>query len=67
MKATTFDGWKRAGRVVMAGQRKAFVNEYGDAMFYRNQTKPLGGVEQITVYRDTRGRFVKQVTVTERY
>lgn len=67
MKATTFNGWKREGRVVKQGQRSAFRNEYGDAMFYRHQTESIGGVERITVYRDRAGRFVKQTTVTERF
>ena len=47
----------------MQGERGLFRNEYGDKMFHRDQTTPIGGVERITVYRDTRGRFVKQ-TVT---
>lgn len=63
----TFNGWKRQGRVVMAGERGVFRNEYGDAMFSREQTCPIGGVERITVYRDQNGRFVKQTTVTQRY
>lgn len=56
----TFNGWKRAGRVVMAGQRGSYYNEYGDKMFHLDQTTPIGGVERITVYRDTLGRFVKR-------
>lgn len=67
MKTTTFAGWKREGRVVMAGQRSRYRNEYGDPMFSRDQTTPIGGVERITVYRDTQGRFVKQTVTTERY
>ena len=59
----TFNGWKLRGRVVMQGERGLFRNEYGDMMFHRSQTTPIGGIERITVYRDTRGRFVKQ-TVT---
>lgn len=58
----TFNGWKLAGRVVDQGQRGQFRNEYGDFMFHKNQTKLLGGVERITVYRDHRGRFVRSVT-----
>lgn len=57
----TFNGWRQAGRVVMQGQRGSFKNEYGDYMFHKDQTCPIGGVERITVYRDNRGRFVKQV------
>lgn len=56
----TFNGWKLRGRVVMQGERGLFRNEYGDMMFHRSQTTPIGGVERITVYRDTRGRFVKR-------
>lgn len=56
----TFNGWKKRGRVVMAGQRGQFENEYGDKMFHRNQTCLIGGVEKITVYRDRNGRFIKQ-------
>lgn len=60
MEANTFNGWKRKGRVVCAGQRGAFINEYGDWMFYRSQTKPRGVGEQITVYRDRQGRFIRK-------
>lgn len=63
----TFNGWRLQGRVVMAGERGEFRNEYGDMMFHRRQTTPIGGVEKIVVYRDNRGRFVKQTTVVERY
>lgn len=56
----TFNGWKLRGRVVMQGERGLFRNEYGDMMFHRSQTTPIGGVERITVYRDTRGRFLKR-------
>lgn len=56
----TFNGWKLAGRVVMLGQKGQFRNEYGDMMFHKSQTKLIGNVERITVYRDTRGRFIKQ-------
>ncbi len=56
----TFNGWKRSGRVVMAGERGSHYNEYGDKMFHRSQTTPIGGVKRITVYRDTLGRFVKR-------
>lgn len=59
----TFNGWKKRGRVVMAGQRGEYENEYGDKMFHKSQTCPIGGVERITVYRDNSGRFVKQTTV----
>lgn len=64
---STFNGWKLQGRVVMAGERGEFRNEYGDKMFHRRQTCPIGGVERIVVYRDTRGRFVKQTTIVEKY
>lgn len=67
MQYSTFNGWKRAGRVVDVGQRGAYRNEYGDVMFHRNQTVPIGGIEKITVYRDTNGRFVKQTTETTLY
>ena len=40
-----------------------YENEYGDKMFHKNQTTPIGGVERITVYRDNSGRFVKQTTI----
>jgi hypothetical protein len=60
MQACTFNGWKQRGRVVAAGERGLFRNEYGDMMFSREQTVPIGGVERITVYRDQRGRFVRQ-------
>lgn len=60
MSYSTFNGWKRAGRVVAQGQRGEFYNEYGDKMFHKNQTVPIGGVEKITVYRDMNGRFVKK-------
>jgi hypothetical protein len=64
MKYSTFNGWKLQGRVVMQGEKGQFRNEYGDKMFARNQTTPIGGIERITVYRDTRGRFVKQIIET---
>lgn len=67
MSYGTFNGWKKQGRVVMQGERGTHYNEYGDKMFHRSQTKPIGGVERITVYRDPYGRFVKQTTVTTRY
>lgn len=41
-------------------KRELSTNEYGDKMFYRNQTVPIGGVERITVYRDQFGRFVRK-------
>ena len=63
---STFNGWKKKGRVVMAGQRGQFENEYGDKMFHKDQTTLIGGVERITVYRDPYGRFIKQTTVTVR-
>lgn len=59
----TFNGWKKRGRVVMQGQRGQYENEYGDKMFHKNQTTMIGGVERITVYRDQRGRFIKQTVV----
>lgn len=59
----TFNGWKLKGRVVDAGQRGQYRNEYGDFMFHKSQTKPLGPVETITVYRDDRGRFVRETRV----
>lgn len=64
---STFNGWKQKGRVVAQGQRGSFRNEYGDKMFHKNQTLPIGGVERITVYRDSYGRFVKQTTTTTSY
>lgn len=64
---STFNGWKQKGRVVAQGQRGSFRNEYGDKMFHMNQTLPIGGVERITVYRDSYGRFVKQTTTTTSY
>lgn len=62
----TFNGWKKRGRVVAAGERGRYENEYGDKMFHRSQTVPIGGIERITVYRDPYGRFVKRTTVTTR-
>lgn len=59
----TFNGWKLKGRVVRRGERGLYRNEYGDYMFSREQTDRLGPVEQITVYRDSRGRFVRSTTV----
>lgn len=59
----TFNGWKLKGRVVEAGQKGQFRNEYGDMMFSKEQTCLMGGVEKITVYRDRSGRFVRQVVV----
>lgn len=67
MQYTTFNGWKRLGRVVDVGQRGMHRNEYGDMMFHRSQTVPIGGIEKITVYRDQRGRFIKQTTTTARF
>lgn len=60
MSYSTFNGWKRQGRVVASGERGSFYNEYGDKMFHRNQTVPIGGIEKITVYRDEFGRFIKK-------
>lgn len=59
----TFNGWKLAGRVVAAGQRGGFRNEYGDKMFHVSQTIPKGRVEVIRVYRDPYGRFIRKETV----
>lgn len=59
----TFNGWKKRGRVVAAGQRGSFENEYGDKMFHRNQTVAKGPVEVIRVYRDPYGRFIRRETV----
>lgn len=61
---STFNGWKLKGRVVAQGERGIYRNEYGDAMFHRSQTKPIGNIETIRVYRDPLGRFVKQTTTT---
>lgn len=58
----TFAGWKLRGRTVMAGERGSHRNEYGDYMFHKSQTCLTNGVESITVYRDNRGRFIKQIT-----
>lgn len=63
----TFNGWKLRGRVVMAGERGTFRNEYGDKMFHKSQTCLIGGTEKITVYRDQFGRFVKQTTINTKY
>lgn len=65
MQYCTFNGWKQRGRVVCQGERGSHRNEYGDMMFHKSQTKLIGGVERITVYRDRNGRFVKQTVVTE--
>ena len=46
MSHKTFNGWKREGRVVDVGQRGQYRNEYGDMMFHRSQTVPIGGVEK---------------------
>lgn len=62
MRYNTFQGWKAQGRVVMMGERSKFRNEYNDPMFSRAQTTPIGGIETIRVYRDNRGRFVRQIT-----
>lgn len=59
---STFNGWKLKGRRVMAGERGSHRNEYGDMMFHKSQTCLKNGVETITVYRDTRGRFVRTIT-----
>ena len=67
MKVGTFNGWKLQGRVVAAGERGIGRNEYGDMMFNRSQTVPIGGVERITVYRDNSGRFVKQTATVTRF
>lgn len=64
MSYGTFNGWKKQGRVVCQGQKCTHYNEYGDAMFHRSQTKPIGNIETIRVYRDPLGRFVKQTTTT---
>lgn len=56
------EGW-----VVAQGQRGSFRNEYGDKMFHKNQTLPIGGVERITVYRDNYGRFVKKTVTTTHF
>ncbi len=34
----TFNGWKQLGRVVAAGERSSYRNEYGDKMFHKSQT-----------------------------
>lgn len=62
MSYGTFNGWKKMGRVVKQGERRSHYNEYGDAMFHRSQTKPIGGIETIRVYRDVNGRFIKQTS-----
>lgn len=67
MNIGTFNGWKLKGRVVMAGERGIGRNEYGDMMFTKQQTTLIGGVERITVIRDTFGRFVKQTKVATQY
>lgn len=58
----TYNGWRAAGRVVMAGQRGIRRNEYGDFLFAFDQTceKNPGKLERITVYRDSTGRFVRK-------
>lgn len=56
----TFNGWKIAGRVVAAGERGQFRNEYGDKMFHISQTVGRGSVEIIKVYRDAHGRFIRR-------
>ena len=33
----TFNGWKKRGRVVAAGERGRYENEYGDKMFHKSQ------------------------------
>lgn len=58
----TFNGWRLKGRQVMAGERGSHRNEYGDMMFHKSQTCLRNGIETITVYRDSRGRFIKQTT-----
>jgi len=35
----TYNGWRQEGRVVIAGERGVYRNEYGDYMFHINQTK----------------------------
>lgn len=58
----TFNGWKRQGRVVAAGQRGEFRNEYGDMMFHKRQTLVKGSEEVIRVYRDSFGKFIRKET-----
>lgn len=58
----TFNGWKLAGRVVAAGERGCYRNEYGDMMFHRSKTIKRGSVETIRVYRDEVGRFIRKET-----
>lgn len=58
----TFNGWKAKGRVVMAGEKSQYKNQFNDGMFHRSQTCLKNGVETITVYRDKGGRFIRQTT-----
>lgn len=55
----TFNGWKKVGRVVSAGEKSSFLNEYGDAMFSKFQTVPRG--RQVTTYYDNLGYRVRRV------
>lgn len=63
----TFNGWKLKGRRVMAGERGSHRNEYGDYMFHKSQTCLKDGIETITVFRDHKGRFIKQTTRVTTY
>lgn len=67
MRVATFNGWKKSGRVVKAGERAVSYNEYGDAVFGIHQTKRIGDIETITIYRDRSGRFVRNQYVKEMY
>lgn len=67
MLVATFNGWKKSGRVVKAGERAISRNEYGDALFAKHQTKMIGDIETITIYRDRSGRFIRNQYIKEIY
>lgn len=55
----TFNGWRQIGRVVAAGEKGLFNNEYGDAMFSKSQTVPKG--KQVTTYYNQFGSRIRRV------
>lgn len=44
----TFNGWKRQGRVVAAGEQSHRRNDWGDKIFHINQTVPQAS--RVVVY-----------------
>lgn len=60
MTYKTFNGWRKAGYVVAAGEVGGHYNEYGDKLFHKSQVVPRG--QQVTTYYDKLGRKVRRVT-----